>query len=166
MGIAAGTTLGGRYVLRSMIAVGGMGEVWRGEDIELARPVAIKTLKESSASNTVFLKRFRNEARNAAGLMHPTHAAAAGLVDAADVAPGTPGAAPSDDAAARRVAAKMRAVGADAAALRAPPADLAGFERWSEGFELLGCTARIEALLAEQARRRTAWRAIAWRSIA
>lgn len=71
MGIAAGTTLGGRYVLRSMIAVGGMGEVWRGEDIELARPVAIKTLKESSASNTVFLKRFRNEARNAAGLMHP-----------------------------------------------------------------------------------------------
>ena len=59
-----------------------------------------------------------------------------------------------------------RRCAAEAAALRAPPADVAGFERWSEGFELLGCTGRIEALLAEQARRRTAWRGIAWRSIA
>jgi len=88
----------------------------------------------------------------AAGLMHPTHAAAAGLVDPADAAPSTPGAAPADDAAARRVAAKMRALGADVAALRAPAADGAGFARWSEEFEVLERTARIEALLAEQAR--------------
>ncbi len=67
----SGTTLGGRYVLRSLLAVGGMGEVWRGVDSELDRPVAVKVLKEEAQSNETFLKRFRNEAKNAAGLMHP-----------------------------------------------------------------------------------------------
>jgi len=68
--ITAGTTLGGRYVLRSLLAVGGMGEVWRGEDSELGRPVAVKVLKEGAAANETFLKRFTNEAKNAAGLAH------------------------------------------------------------------------------------------------
>lgn len=71
MQIQAGTTLGGRYVMRSLLAVGGMGEVWRGIDSELDRPVAVKVLKEDAQSNEVFLKRFNNEAKNAAGLMHP-----------------------------------------------------------------------------------------------
>jgi serine/threonine-protein kinase len=71
MQMQAGTTLGGRYVLRSLLAVGGMGEVWRGVDSELDRPVAVKVLKEEAQSNETFLKRFRNEAQNAAGLMHP-----------------------------------------------------------------------------------------------
>src|SRR5690554_1959205 len=70
MSIHAGTTLGGRYVLRSLLAVGGMGEVWRAEDSELGRPVAVKVLKEHAAANETFLKRFNNEARNAAGLAH------------------------------------------------------------------------------------------------
>jgi serine/threonine protein kinase len=71
MQMQAGTTLGGRYVLRSLLAVGGMGEVWRGIDSELDRPVAVKVLKEEAQGNETFLKRFRNEAKNAAGLMHP-----------------------------------------------------------------------------------------------
>lgn len=71
MAIHAGTTLGGRYVLNSLIAVGGMGEVWRAEDTELTRPVAVKLLKDGASHNEVFLKRFRNEAKNAAGLSHP-----------------------------------------------------------------------------------------------
>ncbi|WP_062070578.1 serine/threonine-protein kinase [Demequina sediminicola] len=70
MSIHAGTTLGGRYVLKSLLAVGGMGEVWRGEDSELGRPVAVKVLKKEAAANSTFLKRFRNEARNAASLLH------------------------------------------------------------------------------------------------
>jgi serine/threonine-protein kinase len=70
MALHAGTTLGGRYVLGSLLAVGGMGEVWRGEDTELVRPVAIKLLKDGAAQNETFLKRFHNEAKNAAGLMH------------------------------------------------------------------------------------------------
>ncbi|MFW2512662.1 serine/threonine-protein kinase [Demequina sp. SO4-13] len=71
MSIHSGTTLVGRYVLRSLLAVGGMGEVWRAEDTELDRPVAVKVLKDSASSNETFLKRFQNEARNAAGLTHP-----------------------------------------------------------------------------------------------
>jgi len=71
MQLRGGTTLGGRYVLRSLLAVGGMGEVWRGIDSELDRPVAIKVLKEEAQHNETFLKRFNNEAHNAAGLMHP-----------------------------------------------------------------------------------------------
>ena len=71
MQLQGGTTLGGRYVLRSLLAVGGMGEVWRGIDSELDRPVAIKVLKEDAQHNETFLKRFNNEAKNAAGLMHP-----------------------------------------------------------------------------------------------
>ncbi|WP_062382591.1 serine/threonine-protein kinase [Demequina iriomotensis] len=70
MAIHAGTTLAGRYVLRSLLAVGGMGEVWRGTDAELDREIAIKVLKDGAAENETFLKRFRNEARNAAGLVH------------------------------------------------------------------------------------------------
>jgi serine/threonine protein kinase len=66
-----GTTLGGRYVLRSLLAVGGMGEVWRGADGDLDREVAVKVLKDGAAKNETFLKRFRNEAKNAAGLRHP-----------------------------------------------------------------------------------------------
>ncbi|WP_144276261.1 serine/threonine-protein kinase [Demequina sp. NBRC 110053] len=70
MSISSGTTLGGRYVLTSLLAVGGMGEVWRGTDSELDRPVAVKVLKDGAAANETFLKRFRNEAKNAAGLAH------------------------------------------------------------------------------------------------
>lgn len=69
--LEAGTVLGGRYELRSVLAVGGMGEVWRGTDRELDRPVAVKVLKEDAQANETFLKRFRNEAKNAAGLAHP-----------------------------------------------------------------------------------------------
>ncbi len=70
MHLNPGTTLGGRYVLNSLLAVGGMGEVWRATDSELDRNVAVKVLKEGGHDSEVFLKRFRNEARNAAGLMH------------------------------------------------------------------------------------------------
>ena len=71
MTMRAGTTLVGRYTLTSLIAVGGMGEVWKAEDGDLHRTVAVKVLKDSASGNETFLKRFRNEAKNAAGLTHP-----------------------------------------------------------------------------------------------
>jgi serine/threonine protein kinase len=71
MTLRAGTTLSNRYTLKSLIAVGGMGEVWRAEDVDFARIVAVKVLKESATGNDTFLRRFRNEAKNAAGLTHP-----------------------------------------------------------------------------------------------
>lgn len=65
-----GTEVGDRYVLDSRIAGGGMGEVWRGIDTVLERPVAIKLLKTGLTDDPEFLARFRIEARNAAKLSH------------------------------------------------------------------------------------------------
>lgn len=64
-----------RYRLDSPIATGGMGEVWRGMDTELNRPVAIKLLKPEFAHDTVFRTRFESEARAAGTIHHPGVAA-------------------------------------------------------------------------------------------
>jgi len=63
--------LDGRYELVERIASGGMGEVWRGTDQILGRPVAIKLLAAAHASDEQFRARFRAEARYAAALSHP-----------------------------------------------------------------------------------------------
>ncbi|HEY0718636.1 MAG TPA: serine/threonine-protein kinase, partial [Streptosporangiaceae bacterium] len=63
--------LGGRYRLSGRIAVGGMGEVWRGTDELLDRPVAVKLLSAGHATDDSFRARFRAEARYAASLSHP-----------------------------------------------------------------------------------------------
>ena len=60
-----------RYELIERIASGGMGEVWRGADQILGRPVAIKLLAAAHASDEQFRARFRAEARYAAALSHP-----------------------------------------------------------------------------------------------
>lgn len=67
----AGRTLGGRYRLASMIARGGMAEVWEAHDDVLSRPVAVKVLQAHLSSDGVFLERFRREAVTAARLAHP-----------------------------------------------------------------------------------------------
>lgn len=69
-GSLAGQLLEGRYRLESLIAVGGMGEVWRARDELLERPVAVKLVKDAFASDDAFLSRFRSEARIAAALSH------------------------------------------------------------------------------------------------
>ena len=60
-----------RYALIERIATGGMGEVWRGADQILGRPVAIKMLAAVHAGDEQFRARFRAEARYAAALSHP-----------------------------------------------------------------------------------------------
>ena len=65
-----GLVLEGRYELTSLIATGGMGQVWKGQDQELDREVAIKVLREEYAGDEGFLKRFRAEARHTAALAH------------------------------------------------------------------------------------------------
>ena len=63
--------LDGRYALVERIATGGMGEVWRGIDQILGRPVAIKMLSAMHAEDEQFRARFRAEARFASSLSHP-----------------------------------------------------------------------------------------------
>ena len=67
--------LANRYQLTSLIAGGGMGQVWRGRDTLLDRPVAVKVLRDQFAGNATFLARFRAEAQHAALLTHPHIAA-------------------------------------------------------------------------------------------
>src|ERR1700750_2278146 len=60
-----------RYQLIERIATGAMGEVWRGGDKILGRPVAIKMLAAVHAGDEQFRARFRAEARYASSLAHP-----------------------------------------------------------------------------------------------
>ena len=63
-------TYGGRYKLQSLIATGGMGEVWQAHDEIILRDVAIKILKQEYLGDPGFLERFRTEARLAAMVNH------------------------------------------------------------------------------------------------
>ncbi len=63
--------LAGRYELLDRIGTGGYGEVWRGMDSVLARPVAIKLLQDEHAVQPEAMMRFRAEARHAGALSHP-----------------------------------------------------------------------------------------------
>ncbi|TFV54059.1 serine/threonine protein kinase, partial [Geodermatophilus sp. DF01-2] len=67
--------LGERYELAELIAAGGMGQVWRGTDVILGRPVAVKVLRSEYTGDPTFRARFRAEAQHAAGLSHPNIAA-------------------------------------------------------------------------------------------
>ncbi len=60
-----------RYRLLEIIGEGGMAIVWRAEDTELGRTVAVKILRGQYASDPEFLARFRSEARAAATLNDP-----------------------------------------------------------------------------------------------
>jgi eukaryotic-like serine/threonine-protein kinase len=66
-----GTVIQGRYKILDIVAAGGMGMVYRGERLQLGRPVAIKFLNPWVASQRSFLERFEVEARAMSRLGHP-----------------------------------------------------------------------------------------------
>ncbi len=66
-----GTLLDGRYLVESKIASGGTSTVYRGLDVRLDRPVAVKVMDPRFAGDEQFLARFRLEARAVARLKHP-----------------------------------------------------------------------------------------------
>jgi tetratricopeptide (TPR) repeat protein len=61
----------GRFELVELIGRGGMGEVWRAQDLQLGRSVAIKVLPERLATDPDSIGRFEREARALAALNHP-----------------------------------------------------------------------------------------------
>jgi len=85
--VEPGTVLKHRYRLDDRIALGGVGEVWRGTDLVLRRVVAVKLLQPEYAQDEECLARFRAEGRHAALLSHPNIAQ---VYDYAEKAPPVP----------------------------------------------------------------------------
>jgi protein kinase-like protein len=65
-----GTVLEDRYRIVAMAGRGGMGEVYRAEDLKLSQTVALKFLPESIAQDGTVLARFHREVRIARQVSH------------------------------------------------------------------------------------------------
>jgi dienelactone hydrolase/predicted Ser/Thr protein kinase len=70
-GFATGSLLAGKYQIQDEAGHGGMGIVYRAEDIKLKRPVALKFLPPEWTQDKEARERFLQEARAAAALSHP-----------------------------------------------------------------------------------------------
>src|SRR5262245_38136478 len=67
---APGAIVAGRYRLVSLLGRGGMGEVYRADDLTLDQPVALKFLPAGVAANDTRLAQFHNELRIARQVSH------------------------------------------------------------------------------------------------
>jgi Tol biopolymer transport system component len=74
----------GAYEIGARIGVGGMGEVYRARDVNLARQAAIKVLPQAVASDPALLARLEREAKTLASLSHSNIAAIYGLERSGD----------------------------------------------------------------------------------
>jgi len=70
-GFTPGTMLAGRYRVVGLLGRGGMGEVYRADDLKLGQPVALKFLPRKLAEDPARLERFYSEVRNARQVSHP-----------------------------------------------------------------------------------------------
>ena len=70
-GFTPGTILGSRYRIIGLLGRGGMGEVYRADDLKLGQPVALKFLPPALATDPVRRERFFSEVRITRQLSHP-----------------------------------------------------------------------------------------------
>ncbi len=66
-----GRLVAGRYRIIALLGKGGMGEVYRADDLTLGQAVAVKFLPDEAARDEGLLERFRNEVRIARRVSHP-----------------------------------------------------------------------------------------------
>src|SRR5581483_11742841 len=66
-----GSLLAERYRIVALLGRGGMGEVYRADDLTLGQPVALKFLPEDLAADPDRLARLRTEVRVARQVSHP-----------------------------------------------------------------------------------------------
>jgi fibronectin type 3 domain-containing protein len=71
LGLQQGQVLAGRYEIRRLIGMGGMGAVYSAFDSHLDEEIAIKVLTPSLLKNEQARERFMTEARTSARLSHP-----------------------------------------------------------------------------------------------
>ncbi|HTS11861.1 MAG TPA: serine/threonine-protein kinase [Candidatus Limnocylindrales bacterium] len=67
----AGTTLADRYRIVALLGKGGMGEVYRAEDLRLTQTVALKFLPDAMLQDESARERFHQEVRLAREIAHP-----------------------------------------------------------------------------------------------
>lgn len=68
--LAPGTVMAGRYRIVGLLGRGGMGEVYRADDLTLDQPVALKFLPEAVAADPDRLEQFHSELRIARQISH------------------------------------------------------------------------------------------------
>ena len=66
-----GKKLDGRYLIESLIGVGGMANVYKGRDVRTGNAIAVKVLKEEFLGNEELVRRFKNESKAISILDHP-----------------------------------------------------------------------------------------------
>lgn len=69
--IITGRMLNNRYLVGDRVGIGGMAEVYQGQDTVLGRTVAIKIMLPQYAEDSTFVARFKQEAAAAANLQSP-----------------------------------------------------------------------------------------------
>ncbi|MGC9949740.1 MAG: hypothetical protein ABSF64_25510 [Bryobacteraceae bacterium] len=69
---SAGTVLAERYRIIGLLGRGGMGEVYRANDLKLGQPVALKFVPKTTAKNQQLAARLHAEVRIARHVSHPS----------------------------------------------------------------------------------------------
>lgn len=69
--LQTGEVFGDRFRIVSMLGKGGMGSVWRAEDLLLGEPVALKLIHDRFSASPIWVARLSRETRVARTISHP-----------------------------------------------------------------------------------------------